>query len=52
MFGFKNLHYSITESSGTVDITIVNKCNSKVNLGYRTIAGTATSPKDYDHTDC
>jgi len=28
LFGFKNLHYSITESSGTVDITILNKLGS------------------------
>ena len=50
--GFKCLHYSVTESSGTVELTIVKKQpNSELTFGYRTIADTATAPKDYTHCD-
>jgi len=42
---FKCLHYSVTESSGTVEITILNKRQQEMTIGVRTIEDTATSPK-------
>jgi hypothetical protein len=49
--GFKCLSYSVTESSGIVEITIVKKCADEITLGYRTIADTAFAPKDFTHVD-
>lgn len=52
LIGFKCLHYSVTESNGTVDVTICKKVtNQEVNFGWRTVADTATAPKDYAHCD-
>ena len=46
--GFKCLHYSVTESNGTVEVTVVKKKkHAEVTFGIRTISLTATSPKDY-----
>mgnify|MGYP003695018961 FL=1 len=42
---FKCLHYSVTESSGTVEITILNKRQQEMTIGVRTVEDTATSPK-------
>lgn len=48
MVKFKCLHYSVTESNGTVDIVIVkNKENAEFTFGYRTVDDSATAPKDY-----
>lgn len=45
LIGFKCLHYSVTESSGYVEITVVKKNqNSDINFGARTVQGTAKSP--------
>ena len=49
--GFKCLHYSVTESSGSVEITIIKKIEMEVTIGYRTIADTAFAPKDFSHVD-
>lgn len=50
--GFKCLHYSVTESNGTVDIAILKKDNLKeFTFGIRTIEGSATAGKDYDSYD-
>jgi len=49
--GFKCLSYSVTESSGVVDIVIVKKCANEITVGYRTIADTAFAPKDFTHVD-
>jgi len=49
--GFKCLHYSVTESNGIVEITIIKKCNNEITIGYRTIADTAFAPKDFAHCD-
>lgn len=49
--GFKCLHYSVTESNGYVEISIVKKCSSEITIGYRTIADTAFAPKDFSHVD-
>lgn len=48
---FKCLHYSVTESNGTVDITIIKNTPNEFTFGYRTLDDTAISPKDYQHTD-
>jgi len=45
---FKCLHYSVSESNGYVEITIEKKIpNLEITVGVRTVADTATSPKDY-----
>lgn len=49
--GFKCIHYSVTESSGSVEITIIKKCAMEVTIGYRTVADTAFAPKDFSHVD-
>lgn len=49
--GFKCLHYSVTESNGTVEVTIVKKKRGQFTLGVRTVDVTATAPKDYTHVD-
>lgn len=46
---FKCLHYSVTESSGTVEITILNKRQQEMTIGVRTIEDTATAPKYFTH---
>lgn len=48
LVGFKCLHYSVTESNGHVEITIVKKLiNQELIVGVRTVDDTAVSPKDY-----
>ena len=48
LVGFKCLHYSVTESNGHVEITIVKKIiNQELIVGVRTADDTAVSPKDY-----
>lgn len=49
--GFKCLHYSVTESNGTVEVTILKKKRGEYTFGVRTVDDTATSPKDYTHQD-
>ena len=52
LIGFKCLHYSVTESNGTVEITILKKNpNIELMFGYRTVDDTATAPKDYTRAD-
>ncbi len=46
-FGFKCLHYSVTESSGHIEVTIKKKAETDVEVGVRTCDDTAISPKDY-----
>lgn len=48
--GFKCLHYSVIESAGTVDVTIVKKTPVEVSVGVRTVDGSAKSPTDYKAT--
>jgi|TARA_B110000305_G_C19426801_1_gene634058 hypothetical protein len=47
----KCLHYSVTESNGTVDITIIKNTGNDFTFGYRTVDDSATAPKDYKHFD-
>lgn len=49
--GFKCTHYSVTESSGFVEITICKKVNEEVTLFVRTVNDTATSPEDYEYLE-
>jgi hypothetical protein len=43
------MHYSVTESNGTVDIAIIKKENSReFTFGVRTRDGSATAGKDYN----
>jgi len=50
--GFKCLHYSVTESNGTVEITIIKKVqNQELTFGYRTVEDSAKPPKDYIHVE-
>ena len=52
LIGFKCLHYSVTESNGTVEVTIIKKVtNQELTFGYRTVADTAVPEKDYTHTN-
>tara|TARA_B110001450_G_scaffold98303_1_gene93273 strand:+ start:560 stop:1588 length:1029 start_codon:yes stop_codon:yes gene_type:complete len=51
LLGFKCLHYSVTESNGTVEVTIVKKVAQDLTFGYRTVADSAVAPKDYSHVD-
>lgn len=52
LVGFKCLHYSVTESNGHVEITIVKKLlNQELIVGVRTRDDTAVSPKDYKAFD-
>ncbi len=47
--GFKCTHYSVTESSGFVEITIVKKVAEDLLFFVRTIDDTAKAPADYEH---
>jgi len=49
--GFKCLHYSVTESNGNVEITIIKKVAKDLTYGFRTVADSAIAPKDYTHCD-
>lgn len=52
LVGFKCLHYSVTESNGHVEVTIVKKLlNQELIVGVRTRDDTAVSPKDYQAID-
>lgn len=46
-FGFKCLHYSVTESAGNVEITIIRKDSNAKAVGVRTRDSNATAGKDY-----
>ena len=49
--GFKCLHYSVTESNGHVEVSIVKKVATDLIIGVRTVPGTAVAPKDFTHID-
>lgn len=48
---FKCLHYSVTESNGTVDITIIKNTQNEFKFGCRTVDDSATAGKDYTAVD-
>jgi hypothetical protein len=46
------MQYSVAEGSESVELTVVKKIlNMEITFGYRTVADTATSPKDYWHVE-
>jgi len=48
LVGFKCLHYSVTESSGFVEVTVIKKVlNQALVFGIRTVVGSAIKNKDY-----
>lgn len=47
--GFKCTHYSVTESSGFVEVTIVKKIQEDMLFFVRTVDDTAKAPADYEH---
>jgi solute carrier family 8 (sodium/calcium exchanger) len=49
--GFKCLHYSVTESAGTVKISIIKKTDHPLTIGVRTVDDTAISGEDYNGID-
>ena len=52
LIGFKCLHYSVTESSGFVEVTIVKKTvNQDITFGLRTVDGTAKAATEFGHLD-
>ena len=52
MVGFKCLHYSVTESNGHVEVTIIKKVPGReILVGVRTRDDTAVAPKDYHAID-
>lgn len=52
LVSFKCLHYSVTESAGTLAVTIVKKNpNQDMNFGVRTKEGSAKADTDYGTFD-
>lgn len=49
--GFKCTHYSVTESSGFVEIIIAKKVAEEVTVVVRTENDTAKAPEDYEHVE-
>jgi hypothetical protein len=46
------LHYSVTESAGTVKVKIIKRAeNMELKVGVRTLEGTAKLSKDFDGID-
>lgn len=52
LIAFKCFHYSVTESSGSVEITIVKKAqNQEITFGVRTVDNTAKSGAEFEAID-
>lgn len=49
--GFKCLHYSVTESAGTLKAVIIRKSETPLTVGVRTIDDTALNGEDYRGID-
>ena len=49
--GFKCLHYSVTESNGKVELTIVKKVSQMISVGLRTVESTAKEGSDFEKID-
>jgi RecB family endonuclease NucS len=48
-FGFKCLHYSVSEASGSLDIIILNKSGKASSVYVKTIEADSKAGKDYEH---
>jgi len=52
LIGFKCNHYSVTESAGHVEVTIIKKnANQECTFGIKTCEGTAKQGTEYEHLD-
>ena len=52
--GFKCLHYSVTESAGSVTLTLLKKekaLNQEITIGIRTIEGSAVGGNNFQPVD-
>jgi len=46
------MHYSVTESAGSIEVTILKKNNNQeCTFGVKTIQGTAKPQSEYEHVD-
>ena len=45
--GFRCLHYSVTESSGFVELTLIKRTKEDIEFGVRTIEATAKAGEDF-----
>jgi hypothetical protein len=50
-FGFRCLHYSVSEGSGFIDIVVLNKNGQEGKIGVRTVDGEAKEGDDYQKMD-
>ena len=50
-FGFKCLHYSVSESSGSLRVIVVNKRKAAARVRVRTIDAEAVAGEDYGAVD-
>ena len=50
-FGFRCLHYSVSESSGTIIIHVINKQKTQGSVRVATIDKEAKAGDDYEHVD-
>ena len=50
-FGFKCLHYSVSEGSGFIEVVILNKTKKAGKIGARTVDGDAKDGEDYNGID-
>jgi len=50
-FGFKCLHYSVSEASGSLKVFIINKKKSAGKIRVRTIDADAVAGEDYNAVD-
>lgn len=49
LVAFKCLHYSVTESAGTMTVTVIKKnMNTECTFGLKTKEATAKAGKDFD----
>jgi hypothetical protein len=48
---FNCLHYSVTESSGFIEVIIQKHVDEEINFGIRTVQGNAMPKDDYDPID-
>lgn len=49
--GFKCLHYSVSEGIGKIHVKFINKTGKEMEIGVRTVNGTATAESDYVEVD-
>ena len=50
-FGFKCLHYSVSESVGTIKVEVENKTQKKSRVRVRTVDDQAVAGEDFEAVD-